>query len=294
MADVQAATTTVEAPVSGNAIVRTVREIAGLRRHRDLILTLTSRELRQRYAGSGLGVAWAVLHPLAIMSIYTIVFTVVFRIRPPGMPTPFHYVIYVMTGLMPWLAISEAANKATISLTTNVKLLKQVIFPIEILPVTSVLASLFGQAVAMSASLIMVGVFVRAVGWTLLLLPLAVVCQMMFLAGLAWLLAVAGAAYRDLKEIVQVVLLGGIYFTPAVYTIEMAPGPLRPLLLANPITHLMNMYRDCFLYGFHAQQFGQGIQNPWSFLIFPLIAVAVCMLGWRAFYKAKLIIVDMV
>lgn len=123
--------------------VRYAGALAGtLTRHRDLVLEMARRELSDTYAGQALGTAWALLHPILRLAIFLFLFGVVFRVDASTQPgAPPDHTVFLLSGLIPWLAFSEVLSKASSLVHANANLVKQVVFPLEVLPVKSVLAA---------------------------------------------------------------------------------------------------------------------------------------------------------
>jgi lipopolysaccharide transport system permease protein len=253
-------------------------------RHRQLLRRMAERDLRQRYVGSALGFAWAVLNPLLFVSIYAIIFTFIFGGRlSPGAPTA-QYALYVVTGLLPWVSFSEVATRSTQAMGEYRNLVKYVVFPVQILPLTSLYATAFSQLVGLAAVLVFAVLVRGGLDPTVLLLPLVLLFQFVFLAGVAWFLGAVGAVFRDVKEILQVLLMIGMFLTPIFYVETLLPRPLRLLILLNPLTHLVRLYRDVLL--------GVGLQHPESFVTFGLMSLVLLLLGFLAFERTRLFLSD--
>jgi lipopolysaccharide transport system permease protein len=274
----------VEAQDAGAALPR---RLAAVWRHQRLLRRMAERDLRQRYVGSTLGFAWAAVHPLLFVAAYAFVFTFVFRGRlSPDSPAE-QYMLYVVTGLLPWVALSEVASKAAQTMAEHRQLVKYVVFPVHILPLTSLYATAFSQLVGLSAVLVLT-LWLRggpdASLLSLLLLVPIVVLQIAFLAGIAWLLGAIGAVWRDVKELVQVVLTWGMFLTPIFYLERDLPAGLRPLVAVNPMAHLVGLYRDAFQ--------GAGLQHPASLVVFGAVAVAVLLAGFLVFERVRVFLSD--
>jgi lipopolysaccharide transport system permease protein len=120
-----------------------------LTKHRQLTLAMTKREIGERYAGQVLGVIWAIGHPIILIGVYLFIFAFVFKARVGGtVDLPFNYTVYILSGLIPWMSFQESMSKGSTVIIGNANLVKQVVFPIEVLPVKGVLASLLTQFVA--------------------------------------------------------------------------------------------------------------------------------------------------
>src|SRR6185436_8567027 len=174
-----------------------------LSRHRQLTWEMTKRELQERYAGQMLGTVWTLGHPLLLMALYVFIFGYVFQIRVTGEATGASYAVYLLAGVIPWLAFQEAMTKGTTVIVQSAALVKQVVFPVEILPVKGVLASMFTEFVCLTVLLIYV-VWRDAVNWTWLLLPFLLASQALAMIGTCYVLASVGVFVRDVKDIVMV------------------------------------------------------------------------------------------
>jgi len=173
-------------------------------------------ELRKRYAGSLLGPAWAVLYPLLFLSVYLFVWLVVFRAQVPGY-SRFDYVLYVFGGLVPYLFFVEALTAASVAIRQNMHLVKNVILPIELVPGRAVIVALAGHAVGL-ALLIALAVVNDAASWRLVILPLVIVCQLLWLTGLAWILAPVGALLPDTSYLVALAMMLLMFLSPIAFS----------------------------------------------------------------------------
>ena len=194
-----------------------------LRDHGDLLRTLLRRELRAKYKGSALGVAWSYLYPLLMMAVYTVVFSVLWD---SGIP---HYPLVVLTGLTAWSFFQSAVYGGATSLVSNAQIIKKVWFPREIVPIAVVLA-------AGVSSLVMIAVLIPVDLWfapesrslaMLLAIPIGL-CFFALAAGFAWLLAAANVFFRDVEHFLGVLFLPWFFLTPVFYRLEGAAGRGRP------------------------------------------------------------------
>ncbi len=151
-----------------------------LYKHRYLTWEMTKRDITDRYSGQVLGAVWAIVHPLSLMGIYVFIFAFVFNANVGHIKeVPLDYTVYLLSGLIPWLTFQEALIKGTTSISSNATLVKQVVFPIEILPVKGSLATLFSFGVCI---LILMGYTIvshKVILWTYLLLPCLFLFQAM-------------------------------------------------------------------------------------------------------------------
>lgn len=241
---------------------------------------MARRELSDRYAGQALGVSWAVVHPLFMILLYLFVFAVIFRQRIGGtVEMPLDYIAYLLSGLAAWLTVQDAVIKSCSVITSNSSLVKQVVFPLEVLPVKSLLVSFVPQVVSLAFLVIYVLVQQRSLPVTYALLPLLLLMQLLLLLGLAFVLATAGAYVRDLKDVMQLMATAGVYLVPVFYLPQWVPSIVRPLLVLNPFSHLIWCYQDALYFG--------RIEHPWSWLATALLSVVSFVFGYRFFRRLR-------
>ncbi len=220
---------------------------------RGLLFTLTSRELKARYRGSLLGFLWSLVNPLLLLAVYTIVFDLVFRNRAGGVQP---YAVFLLSGLFPWIWFSSALLDGTVSLSANAGLLRKAVFPAEVLPVVSTLASLAHYLLALPVLLAALAVARFALhhpvgGWSVLLLPAAVVLQLPFTAGLALALAALNVHFKDVRDLLANLLTLVFFLTPILYPLTTIAGvrPLQLLVAANPLTPFVRLYQELLFFG---------------------------------------------
>ncbi|MEW6338325.1 MAG: ABC transporter permease [Acidobacteriota bacterium] len=225
--------------------------IASLFRHRALVGALVARDLKARYRGTMLGYLWSLLNPLLLLVVYTVVFTAVIPARADaGSPYP----LFLLAGLLPWLFLSGALLDAAVVLPDNGPLLKKVVCPPEVFPAVTVTAHFVHHLLALPVLLVATGIWSVVGGtpvpWTVVLLPLALLPLVVTAAGLALVVAALAAHFRDLKDLLHNLLHLTFFLTPIIYPVTMVPeGVLRRLVVVNPITPLVTVYRDLVLLG---------------------------------------------
>ena len=212
---------------------------------RELIATLTLREVKTRYRGSALGWLWSLLNPLLLLLTYTVVFSLIFQPRLQGAEP---YALFLFTGLLPWLWFSGALNESTTVLQDNASLLKKVLFPAEILPAVKVLAHGLHFLLALPvllAALAFAGHLKPAA--FLALVPM--ILQTATLVGLCLMAAAVSTHFRDLKDLLMNLLNLLFFATPIIYLREMIPFPaLRTALGFNPLTSLFRLWQDALFF----------------------------------------------
>lgn len=257
------------------------KELFGLlTKHRELIVEMARRELSERYAGQMFGMVWSLVHPIFMMAVYVFVFVAVFKTKAGGtVEMPLDYTAYILSGLIPWMGFQESMSKNSVAITSHSNLVKQVVFPLEILPVKGVLASFFTQIVATVFLIVYVLISHGGLHITYLLLPLLFVMQFLAMVGVGFLLASIGAYFRDMKDIVQLFCLAGVYLLPIFYLPDWVPQLFKPFLVINPFSHLMWCYQDALYYG--------RFIHPWSWGVSFSLSLGVFVIGYRIFRTLK-------
>lgn len=245
--------------------------------HRELIASWTQRDLASRYRGSYLGSAWSILNPLFSLALYTFVFSVIMKIRF-GEQGHGSFAIYLMCGLLPWIAISEALTRSTSVVPANQNLVKKVVFPLETLPVSLVASSIINQLIGLVILLVAVGFFV-GLKLTWLWLPIILLVQAGLMLGTCWFLASLGVFVRDIAQAIGLVLNVWMYMTPIVYPASMVPENFRWLLALNPVAFLVEAYRAVILDG--------RLPDMATFMANAFLAFVVMALGYAWFARTK-------
>jgi lipopolysaccharide transport system permease protein len=264
-------------PAYTGAFVEFVRV---LWRHRALVLDMTRRDIASQYAGELFGRFWAFAQPLSTILLYIFIFEFVFKARIGGtVEIPLDYTAYILSGLIPWLGFQQSMIKGTAALTEDAVMVKQVVFPVEVLPVKAVFSSLLAVLISVAALLVYVVLKIGLPPPTYFLLPVLLVIQTMAMTGTALILAAITPFFRDLREIIQLFTFIGLFLMPIVYLPEWVPTAIRPVLFANPFSHMIWSYQDALFFG--------AIRHPWSWLIFTVLSVFLLAAGYRLFYKLK-------
>jgi lipopolysaccharide transport system permease protein len=259
--------------------------VALIVKHRTLILEMARRELSERYSGQMLGIFWTVLHPLFMMGLYIFIFVFVFKTKiQNNLLMPLDYTTYILAGLIPWLGLQESLSKACAAITSNANLVKQVMFPIEILPIKTVLTTTFTQFIS-SVLLILYILFYQSTIWaTFLLVPLLILLQIMMMIGLGCILATFGVFFRDLKDFIQLFCIAGAYIMPVFYLPEWAPAQFKAVIYSNPFSYMIWCYQDAIYYG--------RFEHPIAWLIFPIFSISIFVLGYKVLLRLKPIMGD--
>jgi len=239
-------------------------------------------DLRARYAGSILGLLWMIVYPLLFLGVYAGVCVYVFRVRVVGFG-PAEYVALVFCGLIPFLGFAEALGQGVASVTSNANLIKNTLYPIELIPVKAVLMSQSTQVVGSVLLLVMLGVMGKLTWWALMF-PVIWLAQVAFTFGLIWILASMNVYLRDLQNVVSVLVLMLMLGSPIAYTADMVPDSLQLLLWLNPLAYVIVSFQDCLMLG----QFPRGN----VFWILLGMSAASLWLGYWFFSRLKRVFAD--
>lgn len=255
-----------------------VENLGLLRRHRDLVIEMARREIRSQYGGQALGSWWVVGHPLFQMLVYIVVFALIFKVRVGGtVEMPRDYITYLLSGLVPWLCAQQAVARGPTLMVSQANLVKQVVFPIEVLPAASVAVNLILLGVGLSVLLVYSLLRHGSLPPTVLLLPVLVLCLAAGMLGISYAFAAIGVFFRDLKDIVQVMVIAGVYMMPIFYLPEWVPGPLKPLLYLNPFSYMGWCFQDAIYFG--------RFEHAGAWVVFSVGSFAVYGLGYRLFRR---------
>ena len=235
------------------------------------------RDIRARYAGSRLGIAWAFAQPVFWILLYAWVFGVILRI--PVEKGFSNFPEFLLAGLLPWMAIQEGVSRASSALTDNAAMVKKTVFPVETLVLSVVLAAVVNEVIAFAFFAIYLAWLGHlSLPWLLLAAP-ALLVQTVLTFGVACFAATVTTLVRDVAHGIGIALTVLFYATPIVYPAAMIPSRYRFLLAINPIAHLVEWYRRAFT--LHV------LPEPSSVAYLTLFAGAAAILGAALFFRAR-------
>lgn len=259
--------------------VSLVRSLWG---NRQLIVQMTRREVVGRYKGSVMGLAWSFFNPIFMLVVYTFVFSEIFKSRWGGIggddsKTQFALVLFV--GMIVLNLFSEVINRAPGLILTNVNYVKKVIFPIEILPVIAMGAALFHSLISLGVLLAAFTLFNGYLHWTVIFIPLVMLPLVIVTIGVAWMLASLGVFLRDVGQTIVIITTVLMFLSPVFYPVSAVPERFRHIILANPLTFIIEQARAVLIWGHMPNWIGLGI--------YTLIASVVAWLGYLWFQKTR-------
>jgi ABC-type polysaccharide/polyol phosphate export permease len=241
------------------------------------------RQLTRSYQRSLLGFLWAFLGPLLMVALLTLVFSemIGLRFREVDGNSSLNFGLYLYCGLLPFLAYSESLGKGVNSIRGSSGLVQKVIFPLEFLPFSSAVTSLIDKFFGLGALFVVLVVVGQTLHPTALLLPVIIVPQLLFILGLAYLMAIAGTYLPDVAEMLRAIVRATFFITPIIWPADRVPedSALRPLIDYNPLAFLVQTYRDLILTGNLPSMTALGIFSAFSLILF--------VFGFALFVRVK-------
>ena len=241
--------------------------------YRELLKTNVKKEIRGKYKNSFLGVIWSFLNPLLQIAVYAIVFQMILK-NPQE-----NYVVFLCCGLIPWTFFSTAISRSAFTMVENGNILKKVYFPREILPISVVTS----EAVNFLISTVIIFAFVifSGIGITkyILVYPLIFIAQYLLLLAISFIVSSVCVYIRDLQHFIGIFLQLLFYATPIVYSIDILPPEAAWILNLNPMTYIIEGYRDIF--------YNQTMPDVQSILILIGIVLVAIVIGYLIFNKLQ-------
>jgi len=254
--------------------------------HRSLLWDFVQFDLKQRYTGGSLGFFWTVVTPLLELVTYTFVFHGLLGIQFEEQSGWTHYALYLFCGMVTWLSFSDGLSQAGVSLTNNGHLIKKIHFPTLLLPAHVVLSAAINQVIRTVILMLAVLLFTQEVPWTVLLVPLVMLMQLILTLGVGLLLSVGTVYFRDMNHWVNASLLLLMFLTPVVYPAAIYPRQYSLLLQLNPLAHLVGVYRELLLNG--------TLPHPHSIIIVMVTSCVALLIGYSVFHHHQRKLADVV
>ncbi len=241
--------------------------------YRELLKNNVKKEIRGKYKNSFLGVLWSFLNPLLQIVVYSIIFQLILK-NPQE-----NYTIFVCCGLIPWTFFATAVNRTSTALVDNGGIIKKVYFPREILPISVVTS----EAVNFLISTIIILIFVIfggiGISKYILFYPLILITQYILLIGISLIVSSITVYFRDLQHLIGVAIQLLFYAAPVVYSAKNIPAGYDWILNFNPMTYVINAYRDIF--------YNQSMIDIKSVCILLVISIVFCIIGYMIFNKLQ-------
>lgn len=241
--------------------------------YRELLKTSVKKEVRSKYKNSFLGVVWSFLNPLLQIVVYAIIFSLILKNKQEN------YAIFLCCGIIPWTFFSSAINKSAFTIIENGNIIKKVYFPREIIPISVVVAEAINFLI--STIIILGFVIIGGIGITkyLLFYPIILITQYVVIISIAFVVSSICVYFRDLQHFIGIILQLLFYATPIIYSQDNIPSEYQWILEINPMTYIINAYRDIFYY--------QKAFEILPLIILLFIGIVTSYVGYKIFYKLQ-------
>lgn len=242
--------------------------------HRELVASLTFRDIRSRYKQSVLGIAWALLNPIAMTVVFTIVMSYIAKVE-----TSEPYPIFAYIAMLPWTFFSGGLASGTDCLVNNFNLITKIYFPREVFPISAVLGKTVDLALGVLVLVPLLIIYkIEITPWMLLVFPLLLV-QSAFLLGLTFMLSSFNLFYRDIRHVMPLLTQVWMYLTPIIYPLDQVPEKFLGVYMLNPMAVIMDSYRRAAL---------QGQPPMWDYLgLSVLVSLITLVIGYNVFKKLE-------
>lgn len=241
---------------------------------RELLYQMSRRDLLLRYKQTLMGFGWAIFMPLVNTAIFWVVFT---RVAPVDAAMP--YAVFAYCGLLTWNFSASSFRFSVTSLTANANLVTKVYFPREIFPISAVLVSLVDFAVGATVLVVLMAYYQIVPTAAIAALPWVLAVHVMFTLAVSLLLAMANLFYRDVKYLFELILTMWMFLSAVLYPVEQVGGVMGRVMMLNPMTQIIEGYRDVLLRG--------QVPDPMSFLATTAVSVVCLATAWMVFHRAE-------
>lgn len=246
-----------------------------------LISQMTKRDVIGRYKGSVMGLLWSFLNPVFMLLVYTFVFSVVFKSRwGVGVEeSKTQFAVVLFAGMIVHGLFAEVINRAPGLILANANYVKKVVFPLEILPVISLGTALFHTLISLLVLLIACIIFNHYLFWTIVFIPLVLLPLLVLTLGISWMLASLGVFLRDVGQTIGIITTVMMFLSPVFFPVSAIPQDFRPIIMANPLTFIIEQAREVLIWGHIPDWTGLGL--------YTLIATIIAWTGYAWFQKTR-------
>ena len=247
--------------------------------YRELLYSLTKKELKVKYRGSVLGFFWSLLNPVLIMLVYSFVFSIVLRQGTK------EFAIFLICALLPFNFFSNSVNYGAGSIISNANLVKKIYFPKEIIPLSIVFANLINFFLELVVLFVVLAIFGYKFYMYLYILPILILVQIFLVAGFSLLISSLNVFFRDLGHLISIIMMVWFFATPIIYPLNMVPEKFRFILQINPMAVFATYYRDIFYY----VKYPEGLYFPSICIILICLGITfgIFFLGYFVFKKLE-------
>jgi len=247
--------------------------------YRELLFSLTKKELKVKYRGSALGFFWSLLNPILTMLVYSFVFSIVLR---AGIK---EFAIFLICALLPFNFLSNSVNYGASSIIGNSNLVNKIYFPREIIPLSIVFANLVNFFFELAALFIVLGIMGYKFYMYLYLLPIIIFIQFFLVVGMTLLVSALNVFFRDLQHLITIIMMVWFFGTPIIYPLSMVPERFQFIIKINPMTIYAAYYRNIFYYVKYPE--GAGFPNTLETLGALGITLLIFFIGYYVFKRLE-------
>lgn len=245
---------------------------------KEIIVSMAKREVATQYAGSVLGFIWTFIHPLIMIFVFWMVFSVGFRVKPMN-DVPF--VVWLTAGMAAWFVFADIVNGSAGAVVSNAPLIKKTVFPSQILPVVRIVSGLITHSVFLLVLVVLILFQSMPLSLYYLQFGYYLLCLCALALGVGWAISALNVFLRDVGQIVGVILQIGFWATPIFWDIQIMPPMVRTVLKLNPMFYVVQGYRESFIY------FSPFWEHPYQTLYFWVVTVILFVGGALIFRRLK-------
>ncbi len=249
---------------------------------RELLAALTAREIKVRYKQTLLGAAWAILQPLSLTMIFTLVFGMILKVDSGGVAYP----VFAFSALVPWMFFSNSVTFGSLSVVNNGNLVTKVYFPREILPLSSIGAALFDFLMAGIVFLLIIFIYQIPLNYNFLLILIIIPSIVFLTAGISFFFSAINVMFRDIRFVIPLLLQIWLYLTPVIYSSNQVPAKFQLFFNLNPLVAVIENFRLVTIYG--------SLPNIGEIGFNLVLSITIFVLGYWFFKSKEKIFADVI
>lgn len=250
--------------------------------NKSLIYQMTKREIIGRYRGSAMGLLWSFFNPIFMLTVYTFVFSVVFKARwgtgSVG-ESKSDFAVILFVGLIVHTLFAETLTRAPTLIIANVNYVKKVVFPLEILSIVSLAGVVFHSLVSLIVLLSAFFIFNGFIHWTVVFIPLVLFPLVVITLGLSWFLSSLGVFIRDVVQTIAILMTILMFLSPIFYPISSLPPKFQSVIMLNPLTFIIEQARNVLIWG--------KLPDFMGLAVYSLVSVILCWVCYAWFQKTR-------
>ena len=265
-------------------MLKQISQLLQLVQHQHLITQLTKRDVLERYRGSYFGLAWSFAYPVLMLLVYMFVFGVIFKMKwgidpGSGIAGEVNFGVVIFSGLILHAFLGECFVRSTSLITGNQQYVKKVVFPLPILSIVTIGTALFHLMAGLAILLLFALVTGTQLHWTIIYTPLILIPFVMLMLGISWLLSAICVFVRDIAQIMGVLVTVLLFLAPIFYPLSRVPEAFQAWMYLNPLTAIIQQFRQVLLFGQHPDWLVLGI--------YAIIGFIVMSLGYAFFRRTQ-------